>query len=322
MRLVRSNDDPKLIADLERLAGVEVVSLASTASSRPDVPIDDAFVRRFVQGSIHLRKYAPFYAGAGLWLGAMLLIQPLGSGRAAIADVAQPSGVRRAAAAPVAAIIPQAEPDVAGAPVFFSSGASRFSSDDVVASSEFSDFEEPEPAPTFAVEPSPSFAEPTNDFSSDTPTPAPPKPLAIGLTGYTSATGGTPLEQDPGDGGLPVGAAGGSDSKRSFITLTGDETVLRLKEAASGNANASGGSIKACPISTAGWTPARGKALASSPAYSSECVTGTRATTGVWTFDLTGFAPLSIGNGFALVPGAGTALTFQVVFAPVAVAAA
>jgi hypothetical protein len=332
MRFVRKNDDPKLIADLERLAGTDAppvsaefdesaaedAGAAGAAGAAPNSPMDDAFVRRFVQGSVHLRKYAPFYAGAGLWMLAMLLIDPIGSGRSAIAEVAQPTGVRRVDVAPAAAIIPQAEPDAVASPVFFSSGASSFSSDDVAASSDFSDFSEPEPSPTLAFDEPADFSDSTDDFSSTSDAPE-PKPLSILLSGYTSATGGTPLEQDPGGGALPVGAAAGNDEKRSFVSLIGDETTLRLKEAASGNINASGGAIKACPISVAGWTPSRGKALASGPAYDSGCVTGTRATTGVWSFDLVDFGPLGATNGFALVPASGTALTFQVTFEPTAV---
>ncbi|HUP85476.1 MAG TPA: hypothetical protein VM143_07395 [Acidimicrobiales bacterium] len=327
MRLVRSNDDPRLIADLERLAGVEASAVddgreGGTGVAAPRTPLDDPFVRRFVQGSVHLRKYAPFYVGAGLWMLAMLVIQPIGSGSSRVDEVAQPTGVRRADIAPAASIIPQAEPDAVASPVFFSAGASSFSSDDVYGTSDFSDFADPEPSPTFAFEPAPTFDEPTDDFASSSDTPAAPKPLSIVFSGYTSATGGTLLEQDPGGGTLPVWAAAGNDEKRSFITLAGDETVLRLKEAASGNVNAGGAAIKACPITAVGWTPSRGKALNSGPAYDNGCVTGTRAATGVWSFDLAGFGPLGATNGFALVPASGTALTFQVTFEPKVAAAA
>lgn len=331
MRLVRSNDDPTLIADLERMAGIA----GEKVEDRPGddgayrfeewaaTPIEDPFVRRVVQGSLHLRKYAPFYAGVGLWAMAMLIIQPVGSDRPNISEVAQPTGVRRASVAPAAAVIPQAEPDAAGSPVFYSAGASSFSSDDVSATSAFPDdmaTSEPPPSSQFGSEPaSPDFTEPELASSADA-TP-PKKPISIVASGYSSSTGGTPLEQDPGSGGLPVGAAGGSDTKRSFVRLAGDETTLRLKEAASGNVAPDRAAIKACPISTSSWTPGRGQALSAGPAYDNGCVAGTRATSGVWTFDLARFAPLGAGNGFALTTASATGLTFQVVLAPTAVAA-
>jgi len=330
MRLVRNNDDPKLIADLERMAGITPTTVGNSAGDQVDgdrvgvgaaTTMDDAFVRRFVQGSLHFRKYAPFYAGAGLWALAMVVIQPVGSDRANINEVAQPTGVRRAPIAPAAAIIPQDEPDAVGSPVFYSAGASSFSNDDVSSTSDFSDDVAIEPPSSqFESEPAPADFESSDPTSSADATP-PRKPISIVASGYSSSTGGTPLEQDPGSGGLPVGAAGGSDTKRSFVRLAGDETTLHLKEAANGNVAPDRAAIKACPISTSSWTPARGQALSAGPAYDNGCVAGTRATSGVWTFDLAPFAPLGAGNGFALTTASATGLTFQVVFAPAAVAA-
>src|SRR5688572_10197642 len=84
LKLVRDNDDPQLLSDLERLAGREpvVVEEAPPADEdvepAPEAPFDDPFVRVFVRGSVHLKRYLPFYIGAAVWALTMLLIQPLG----------------------------------------------------------------------------------------------------------------------------------------------------------------------------------------------------------------------------------------------------
>lgn len=345
MRLVRNNDDPKLIADLERLAGAEAVSpvtppevleadvarlAAATVTARGDVPIDDAFVRRFVQGSIHLRKYAPFYAGAGLWLAAMVLIQPVGRGGGDEAATAATAGARRGVVAPVAAASATQEVaadadvdldvdvDTAGSPVFDSFGGSTFDSADT---DEFADFGSSEPSPEPASEL--AFEEDTESFESDFESfedeePV-PDPLSIIESGYASSTGGTPLEQAPAGGGLPVTTAGGTTAKFSFVRLAGDETTITLQEAADGNANNATATLRMCPI-TGTWTGGPGKPMSAAPAYAKDfCASGTRSGTGAWTFDLADFTPIEGSNGFAIVPGSGTASTFQVVLKPTAV---
>ena len=345
MRLVRNNDDPKLIADLERLAGAEAVSpvappevleadvarlAAATTASRRDVPIDDAFVRRFVQGSVHLRKYAPFYAGAGLWLAAMVLIQPVGRGGGDEAATAAPAGARRGVVAPVAAasatqevaadIDAEVDVDTAGSPVFDSFGGSTF---DTADTSEFADFGSSESATESSSDL--AFEEDTESFESDFESfedeePV-PDPLSILESGYASSTGGTPLEQAPAGGGLPITTAGGTTTKFSFVRLAGDETSIILQEATDGNVNNATATLRMCPI-TSTWTGGPGKPMSAAPTFDKDfCAAGARSGTGTWTFDLTDFTPIEGSNGFAIVPGSGTAATFQVVLKPTAVEA-
>ena len=337
MRLVRNNEDPKLIADLERLAGADAVAavtppevleadvqrLASTGSPGPVSGIEDPFVRRFVQSSVHLRKYAPFYAGAGLWLGAMLLVQPVGSGRSASADMA--AGTRSGIAAPVAATsaAPAATLDVdtAASPTFDSFGGSTFDSAD---SDEFADFGSSEPADGGSSElafedDAAAFDEEFESFESfEDQEEEAPDPLEIIESGYASSTGGTPLEQPPAGGGLPITAAGGTTTKYSFVRLSGEDTTIALQEG-DGNVNSETATLKMCPLTTSSWTGGPGKAMSAAPTYDDFCASGTRGGDGVWSFDLSSFTPIEGSNGFAIVPGSGTASTFQVVLKPSAV---
>lgn len=355
MRLTRSNDDPKLLDDLERLArsygdperepvpmsaeltaheAAEAEAAAAAAAETAEAsPLDDPFVRKFVRVSVHLKRYAPFYAGAAAWAFAMLLIQPLGSGKggAETGDLASATTgtiARRATTATVPAAS-VAESEVAAAPVFDDFGGSSLAS----SGSSFSSFDDTgttsSSADSFASGSSSSTSSGFDDGSGsatfdDSEFSAfddGPSPLAVVASGYASSVGGTPLEQDPGGGGLPVAATGGNDNKRSFIRLSGDETVLRLQEAAEGGVRSDAGGVKACAI-TADWTPARGQALSAAPAFDvNNCATGIRDANGLWTFDLSSFGPVGETKGFALTPAAGTASTFQVVFGPMAVPA-
>jgi hypothetical protein len=356
VRLTRSNDDPKLLDDLERLARVhgdpdrEPRPLSSELVDAPApvedeaaaeaveaTPLDDPFVRRFVRVSVHLKRYAPFYAGAAVWALAMLLIQPLGGGDdaangdlASASTAAATSGSARASDTGVTASVVAPTEEVAAAPVFDdfggsalsssstsfeSSGFSSSSSDFASGSDSSSSSSSTSDAGSTATFDDSSFS--SSDFGSDEPA-----PLTITASGYASSVGGTPLEQDPGSGILPVAATGGNDNKRSFIKVSGDETTLRLKEAADGNVRSDAGGVKACLI-TVDWQPARGQALSASPAFDSgNCATGVRDAEGVWTFDLSTFAPLADTKGFALTPAAGTASTFEARFLPAPVASA
>lgn len=352
MRLTRSNDDPKLLDDLERLArahgapdreprplsteldAAAVAAREAEAAAAAEVseatPFDDPFVRRFVQVSVHLKRYAPFYAGAAVWALAMLLIQPLGGGRPDDANLASASArsANRSAPAPSAGTGVAASavaPAESAAPVFDDFGGSGLttssaSSFDTFGGSSFDDSGSSSGADSFAADSSSSS--PTFDDSSfatfgDEATG--PEPVTIAASGYASRVGGTPLEQDPGAGILPVAATAGNDNKRSFIRLSGEETTLRLKEAAAGQVRPEAGSVKACLI-TADWQPARGMALDKAPAFDpTNCSTGVRDASGVWTFDVTNFAPLAESKGLALTPAAGTAATFEVRFVGTAV---
>lgn len=340
VRLIRNNDDPKLIADLERLAGAESVAIAppevieadverlaaASVTSRADVPIDDPFVRRFVQGSIHLRKYAPFYAGAGLWLGAMLLIDPVGGGRGDVADTVAAPRARAGIAAPVAATsvaevaASDVDVDTVGAPVFDSFGGSTFDSADAGEFADFGSSDVAEDTSTdFAFDDADESFDDSEFETFEDEEEAEPEPLTIIESGYASTTGGTPLEQPPAGGGLPITTAGGNTTKYSFVRLSGGKTTISMQEAADGNLNSATATLEMCPLTTASWTGGSGKAMSAAPAYDSFCAKGTRSDAGVWSFDLLDFAPVEGSNGFAIVPGTGTAATFQVVLNPMPV---
>jgi hypothetical protein len=163
----------------------------------------------------------------------------------------------------------------------------------------------------------------SSSYAATTPTTPPvkvPLTLRIKESGYASATGGTPAEQQPANGGLPVTAAGGQAQKASFIRLMGDTKVLKLAEATDPGsvANETNAVVKLCPISTAGWLPARGTAMSAAPKWESPCVSGTRDAASLsWTFDLGDYDPLR-DNGWALVPPDNVTQnsTFQITFKP------
>jgi hypothetical protein len=332
VQLTRSNDDPKLLGDLERLAGVAESGApepAADAGGGEPSPLDDAFVRRFVQVTAHVRRYAPFYAGAALWLLVILVIQPVGRGGApgsagasssanfANASAPSSSASEVAAGAAEEVVVPAAAVDGFGLSSF-----SPLAPAASVAESSSSSASSPPPAATSeaaASERSPSTT--TAPVGGDGVVAL--VPLEIVASGYSSASGGTPAEQSPPRNGLPVAAFGGNDVRRSFVRLRGTETTLRLKAMPEQNATLNGdqAAVKACGITTPNWTPARGQKLDAGPAYDAGlCSTGTAGADGVWTFDLTYFGSVEAGYGFALVPAAGTLPSFQVTFEPVAFA--
>ena len=336
MRLVRSNDDPKLITDLERLAGiadappppVDVVTAdverlaAVSGAAPPEASIEDAFVRRFVMSSVHVKKYAPFYAAGGLWLLVMVLIQPLGRGASPVDPevAAGRSAVPASTSAEVAAV--PADPDVAGSPVFDTFGGSNFGADDTAAFSDFGSEPSSEPSTfsesEFAFDDAPQSFD-SDEFESFEDEEEVPDPLTVIASGYASTTGGTPLEQAPAGGALPITIAGGNTTKYSFVRLTGDETTIRLQESSSDNVNSDMAALKMCPLTAPTWTAGPGQKMDTAPKYDTGyCASGTR-TDGIWTFDLSGLAPIEGSNGFALIPGPGTASTFQVALKPTAV---
>ncbi len=154
----------------------------------------------------------------------------------------------------------------------------------------------------------------TVDFGSDDTSTANEAPTIV-RSGYASATGGTPLEQDPGSGGLPVAATAGNDNKRSYLQLSNRVGALRLRQSADNAIQPDGAVVKLCPLDKPDWKPTRGQALSGSPTFSSACATGSR-TDGIWTFDLSSFTTDEFNNGFTLTPGPGTGTTFQVVLEP------
>jgi hypothetical protein len=143
-------------------------------------------------------------------------------------------------------------------------------------------------------------------------------PLTIVESGYSSAAGGTPLEQDPGNGALPIKSAVGQHVKRSFMRLAGTAQILHLDlDTSYPNSGGDTAAIDACAISQA-WTAARGEALTKGPSFDATgCVSGQRQSDGSWIFDL---SRLDGGptrpDGIALVPTAGTTSTFDLAFSP------
>lgn len=325
MRFVRDNDDPKLLSDLERLAGrepemVPVEAVDDDVEAAEPTPLDDPFVRGFVRASVHLKRYAPFYAGAAAWASTMLLIQPQGGDDRASAPAAFAGTVSgTSSAAQVAAVAPTSDlnADAIGAPTFeVITGAtfapsssfgstSEFASDD---SSSTSFDESSSTTGSSAADDAPTF-DFGDDFGSDVE-----DGVAIVKSGYASATGGTPAEQDPAGGGLPVAVTLGNDTKRSFLALSGSATELRLRESPEGALQPEAAVIKLCPI-TSDWEAERGQSINDSPTFESACSTGMR-TDGIWTFDLSGFSADQLAAGLTLTPGPGTAHTFEVVLEP------
>lgn len=335
MRLVRDNDDPKLLSDLERLAGGEPAVLEPADESVGDVtaiadrdgaiePLDDPFVLRFVQVSMHLKRYGPFYLGAAAWALVMLLIQPVGRG-SADTEVAGPAfaGAASVQVAPASADSPVADfnSDAIGAPTFeaVTSGSSFSAADAAFGDFSESSFESssedfssttPTTSPTFEETAAPTFADDFGAGEEDEEVSG----FSIVRSGYASSTGGTPAEQEPAKGGLPVAVTLGSDTKRSFIELAGTDTELRLKQSPDGAIQPDVAVIKACLI-TSPWKAERKQPLSASPTFDPACSTGARFQ-GIWTFDLSSFPAEELKNGIVLTPGPGTGLTFQIVFEP------
>jgi hypothetical protein len=323
MKLVRDNDDPKLLADLDRLAGREPIAASEHAAEAASAePLDDPFVRRFVQVSVHLKRYLPFYIGAAVWALTMLLIHPLGkgnesnfaSGTSGLAGQSVPVATA-SASSPAPSAVADLGADAIAAPTFEAVTAATFGSEST------SSFDE---AASSSSSASPESSASSSDFSSTNTTLAfssdfgsdTPKQHAIVRSGYASSTGGTPLEQQPANGGLPVASTAGQDSKRSFIELSGEGSQLRLKVSADGAIQADTAVIKVCVLTTSDWKADRGQPMPG-PAFDPACSTGS-VLDGIWTFDLSSFSKEDLARGLALTPGAGTGLTFQVVFEPVA----
>ncbi|MEY2430561.1 MAG: hypothetical protein QOC92_286 [Acidimicrobiaceae bacterium] len=173
------------------------------------------------------------------------------------------------------------------------------------------------------LQPAPSIAPPSLSPTAASTVPeraAAAGSLAISDSGYSSSTGGTPLEQEPPNGSLPVASLGGQHLKRSFLHLSGNGHVLHLAlEQRASNTNADTATVDACAI-TGPWTPKRAVAASDGPTFdASRCVPGTRNPDGTWTFDL---AKLPGGatqpNGIMLVPAAGSMTTFNIAFSNVA----
>ena len=164
-------------------------------------------------------------------------------------------------------------------------------------------------------------------FEAPAPEPAPsgaatsaPAGLHIASSGYASVFSGTPVEQPPPGNGLPVESLASSETKYSFMRLTGKGRVLRLRMLTDEGAslNDAAAAVQACHITTGNWTPARGVAKDQAPAYdAANCVQGSRAQDGTWSFSFVLDDPAD-RNGWAIVPITAQG-TFRVTFAPAAV---
>ena len=334
MRLLRNTtEDATVMRDLEMLArelGPEEGRTSLAVLDAPEVPddvpaeeaapaepltpeealLEDGFVRGFVRVTTHVRSFIAYYLGAALWLGVMLLMSPIGNSAATTEQIADPfaaGGAELASGETVESAVPEpvAAPfaDIGATPSDTGGFAFAAPSD---TSSEASSFE------SDAFSTPPSIAE---EIADD------PEPLRIVKSGYSSRTGGTPLEQAPPGGGLPVSAVAGEGAKHSFIGLSGDETKLRLKLVEdSSNVGAESASVRACEITAAGWTAAQGMTFDAEPAWSPDkCVAGVRGEDGIFTFDLSSFREPGSAPGFALVPGDAAGTSFNITFDKTAV---
>ena len=142
-----------------------------------------------------------------------------------------------------------------------------------------------------------------------------PKPLQVVGKLWAGRTGGTPVAKE----GVPEGALPVSfrvtDDRISFVKLAGDGTSLGFAPEASGTYERSGPpKIQACKA-TSEWSDAEAVPLTEAPDYDpNRCVQGTTSAGGVWLFDLSSFPDRTDAFGFALVPGDGAGLEWQVAF--------
>lgn len=179
-----------------------------------------------------------------------------------------------------------------------------------------------------------SFTAPPPAFSGDASAAAPdaeiattpggfeadkPKPLTITARLYATLGAGTPLAtQDVPDKSSPVGNRLNQEDKRSYVRLAGTATDLMLTEAPQGRETRGPALVRACQVLDADWPEGKGVALASAPKIDAgACVLGVRASDGVWTFDLSGFANPTDTRGIALTVAPGSGVDFQVNFAEI-----
>lgn len=182
------------------------------------------------------------------------------------------------------------------------------------------------PAPSFSVEPSfsaPSSAPDPGEFDvevADTGVPegeAPP--LTVRAAGWAATSGGgTPLATATvPEETLPVSSLAGRPDKVSFVRLAGDGTTLVLTEDPAGARAPTGGAaaVAACRITDGSWAEGDNQPFTDAPAFDAEqCVQGVPDGSGTWEFDLSGFEAPADDAGWALVPGEGAAVDFQVAF--------
>jgi hypothetical protein len=144
-------------------------------------------------------------------------------------------------------------------------------------------------------------------------------PLTVSAKAWASQTSGTPVAGlGVPAGSLPVGNRLGRTDKTSFVRLTGTDTSLTLQLAdASGQRSPESAAISACRITDRGWKEGEALSFSAAPKYdTNECLIGARNSDGTWTFNFLGYEDVTDDRGWALIPGPGAPVDFQVAFKP------
>jgi hypothetical protein len=267
-----------------------------------------------------LGRYRPVVLTvAAILLALAVLPKPAG-----LASTAAAGGAIRTPPEPTAATVagPGADASATTVPVDASSSdASTFSPSSGAtfsgssSSSSFSGSSFGSSSDTTPTTTSSSFETTFDTLPPSSTSPTSSGPLRIVSKTWASRTSGTPLAKEGvPDGTLPVGVRG-QDDKLSFVRLAGDELVLNLAEEPSGaRSNVGPSSVQACPITTSGWKDGEAIGLTDIAYDTGNCVQGVRGENGLWQFDLGKYPERTGGNGFALVPGEGGGLDYQVAF--------
>ena len=263
-----------------------------------------------------LRRYQPVaIAVAALLIVFAVLPEPahvageLTDGRSLLDQTRADAPTQAESATP----LPSAAPGVAESPAFSPSfdatagGATSGFASPSSSSSSFSAF--PEASSDDAVV---SF----DGTSIDSDTTTTGAPLRIVGSTWAARMSGTPFAKEGvPEGTLPVSFRV-TDDKRSYIRLAGEQKVLRLVEDPGGARATSGPAIvQACAVTSDPWADGEAIPFDGSPAWDAgSCVIGTPGGDGTWTFDLASFPKVDDPRGFALVPGEGAGVDFQVTF--------
>lgn len=298
--LLRDNaSDPRVAADVSLLSEAyegeapehtAVGDLALLADAYAVAPAESA-LPWWRAVLTHVGRYRTLYVVA-LALAAVLILRhpvplPPGEDAASSSDVAEVNAGTAAAPAPSPApdAAPTADAGLTSPDPFAAIGL------DEAAVSPPIPFAPPEPAPAAT-------------------------PLRVTESGYASSFSGTPLEQPPPDGDLPVEALAGSTTRLSFVRLTGRATTLRLAQVSTrSDVNAAKAAIQLCRITNPAWTAQRDEPMSQAPPYDpNDCVKGAKSGS-VWLFTMTR-ADRSSPNGFVIVPVLDASPTFGVTLSP------
>jgi hypothetical protein len=105
----------------------------------------------------------------------------------------------------------------------------------------------------------------------------------------------------------------------SYVRLSGNGAALKLKATGTDAPNGDTARVQLCHITTAGWKPSRATPTSEAPKYNAECLEG-RESNQVWTFSFSSVQNPVDPNGWAIVPITAGNATFDVTFAPTALA--